>query len=103
MLHPAMHQFAVECFATTWSDFAHAMSRQHSAYYLNKTRVYETAIHGWKAQQTIMGLHTDLGNIRQAWQWAVAHTQIDALGRAMSDLATVYELLDRIGEGATLF
>ncbi|MDQ4075944.1 MAG: tetratricopeptide repeat protein [Chloroflexota bacterium] len=102
-LHELLRQFAAEHLSADFPDLAQAAPAQHSRYYLYFLAERQAALHGRESQQVMAELRAELNNIRQAWQWAVTHAQIDALDRASHGLADVYDLIGLFQEGVTAF
>ncbi|MCB8922295.1 MAG: tetratricopeptide repeat protein [Ardenticatenaceae bacterium] len=63
---------------------------KHSLYYLNLLPQYQQQLS--QGIQTTEELYADMPNIRMAWQWAIAHKEIYALGKAVEGLSILYRL-----------
>ena len=102
-IHELLRQFAAEKLASTDKKGVQQAHQQHSFYYLRFIAKYKdifaqskTGV-GWDAAQK------EIDNIRQAWQWAVAHKQWALVTEAVSGLTMFYQAHGLFQEAMTLF
>src|SRR5438105_13992227 len=79
-----------------------AIHERHSSYYLGLVAVQEQALYGSEAQPAVVTLRRQIGNIREAWEWAVGHGRDDALMGSLESmvrfwlLASLFEEAERV-------
>ncbi len=99
--HELTRQFAAEMLDEA-GDRA-IVAERHSQYYLGLMAQNDPAVIGAMRQSDVNTLRPDFDNIRQAWHWALAATQIDWLERSMNALAAYYEVTGLFEEAIDLF
>ncbi|MBN1311519.1 MAG: tetratricopeptide repeat protein [Anaerolineae bacterium] len=75
----------------------------HIAYYAGFLQQQEELASRGERQKAIDAIAGELGNIRVAWQKAIAHRDVKALGDALSTLHRFYEARSWFQEGNDLF
>ena len=100
-MHEMTRQFAAEKLKA--AGLEDALARRHSEYYLLLLSNHEAALHGESPAEVVGDLKGDIDNIRQAWQWAVAHAEVGLVAPAVEALATFYELAGLLSEGERVF
>ena len=102
-IHELLRQFAAEKLAVWQNNIASQTRQQHSAYYLRfiaaQKHLFSQSTTGmsWEAAQA------EIDNVRQAWEWAVAHARWDEIGKAVDGLSLYYHMHGLYQEGLTVF
>ncbi len=101
-LHELVRQFAAETLDQQidieQSAKFQAIHRRHCTYYLDQLGAYTPQLFGREPHKATLALQNDLDNLRQAWQFAVAHKQHSELISALPGFARFYELVGLIHE-----
>ncbi|MCB8943371.1 MAG: tetratricopeptide repeat protein [Ardenticatenaceae bacterium] len=95
-LHELLRQFALEKLGEAGET---AVARRHSQFYLHHLARLGPQLHGENSRQTRTTIQADLDNIRQAWQWALSHSQYEWLTPAIQPLAAYFRLAGLTAEG----
>ncbi len=94
-MHEIVRQFSLEKLdqlTTPTGESARAQTEEHHAYYyLDVLHQHEQPLYGATPRLTASQLQPLLDNIRQAWQWAVAHSAWEWLERCVVALSRFYE------------
>ncbi len=101
-LHELVRQYTTAHLDAEPSTLVDARQR-HSSYYLSLLAQSETQIKGPQQQAVITELNTEVANLRLAWQWAVTHGQIEAIGSAFPTLLIFFEVRNWFQAGVTFF
>ncbi len=72
----------------------------HCAYYTDFIHAH-SAIHGGEQVQAVADLEAELENMRQAWQWAVEHNNVEAIYKMTHTLMMFYQYQSRYLEAAS--
>lgn len=112
-LHELLRQFAAEKLAFPsghqllkgdGKDSADShIHEAHSRYYLGRLVERKDDLNGRKQRAALNELETETENIREAWRWAVANCQTEAVAEAQQGLANFYWAENWLEEGAELF
>lgn len=106
-LHTLIRQFATEKLSEL--DNLDATAARHAAYYTLFLAAYESALKGAGQENALIAIDQELANIRQAWQWAVAHLDTDGqaartiLHNMLESLNQYYCLRSWYHEGTAVF
>ncbi|MBN1247839.1 MAG: tetratricopeptide repeat protein [Anaerolineae bacterium] len=101
-VHELLRQYASERLTTSPAAETAARDR-HSAHYVAALAHFAADLTGPRQQAALAEVQADSENARVAWEWAVAHGQIDRLDRAMDGLAHFYHRRGRYQEGEAAF
>jgi predicted ATPase/DNA-binding SARP family transcriptional activator len=104
-----LRQFAEEQLGAVPGEAAE-VQRRHTAYYLGFVERMEASLKGdlqtaspIGQKQALERIQKDIGNIRLAWQWALAHRAFDEIERAVIGLALYYDIRSRFRQGERMF
>ena len=100
-LHELVRQFAAEQLAQR-SEEAAAVAERHADYYLAFVAKRADALRGSAPQQAAQPIRQALGDVRQAWQWAVIQGRSAALAKSVVGLGRFFILAGLFGEGEAL-
>jgi predicted ATPase len=100
-VHELLRQYAVGQLARSSDDEQRSHDR-HCRYY--GSLLQDSFDHMLDGRQLEMArrIETELGNIRAAWSWAIAHERVEFIQQAVGALWSFCELRSRYGEGADL-
>jgi tetratricopeptide (TPR) repeat protein len=101
-MHPILREYAVEKLAENPVEET-ATRDQHSRFYLSFIQERERSLKGDCAQDTQHEIYGELGNIREAWRWAVTREEIEDLRSSLAALSRFYDLRGLIREAQTVF
>jgi predicted ATPase/DNA-binding XRE family transcriptional regulator len=101
-LHELVRQYAHERLMAEPAAFEET-ARRHAAAYARLLAQHGPGLRGPSQPQVIGELVTELGNIRGAWEWAVAHKGAEQLIQASDTLFWLYEARSNCREGVPLF
>jgi tetratricopeptide (TPR) repeat protein len=76
---------------------------RHSRFYLAFVGDRATLLHGRESQKVVAEIQQEVDNVRQAWQWAVTHAEIEAIDHSLDGLSRYYLLAGPLQEGETAF
>ncbi|MCX7840195.1 MAG: NB-ARC domain-containing protein [Anaerolineae bacterium] len=96
-----VRQFADEKLCATPED-AEQTHHAHARYYADLLHARRTDLRLGKSD-ALAQVSEDIHNIRAAWQWGIAHAQMDILERAAEGLGSFLEVRSWTQEGAALF
>lgn len=85
------------------STLAVHVPQRFSHYFCTLLQQSEAELRGAGQEKRLPELEADLGNIRLAWQWAVARRDIEGLAAALNPLFHLYDTRSRFLEGEQLF
>ncbi len=112
-LHELLRQFAAEKLAAPTNNGSSqdsvetqariAASNAHSRYYLNRLVAREHDLNGRKQRAALDELEIEIENIREAWRWAAAQCQEQAVSEAQAGLANLFWAQNWLEEGVELF
>ncbi len=77
--------------------------KRHGLYYLRFLGEKETQLKGEKEKEALEEIQRELGNVREAWRWAVERGEWEELGRATESLGLFYEMRSLFYEGEEAF
>jgi serine/threonine protein kinase/DNA-binding SARP family transcriptional activator/predicted ATPase len=100
-IHELLRQFGAE--ALKKAGEAEATNGRHSDYYLALLRDREPDIKGRNQLAALREIEADLENIRIAWDWALAQSNLAALDHALECFHLFFDMSSRQAEGAALF
>jgi len=100
--HQLVRHYAGEKLAADPVEEA-AMQERHARYYAAFLHAHEGALVGREQRQALDEIHGEIGNVRAAWQWAVAHGRGDLLDQALGALDLFYEMRNWYREGWDTF
>jgi tetratricopeptide (TPR) repeat protein len=98
-LHELLRQFAMDKLGEMGAT---AVAQKHSQFYLQYLADIGSQFHGENPRQARTAVQTDSDNIRQAWQWALSHSQYEWLAPAIQPLSTYFHLAGLTAEGEAL-
>jgi predicted ATPase/DNA-binding XRE family transcriptional regulator len=101
-MHELVRQYARERLEAEPALFAET-ARRHAAAYARLLEQRGLGLRGPEQPQVIAELVQELGNIRGAWDWAVAHRGAEQLIQASDTLFWLYEARSNCREGVPLF
>src|SRR5207244_5977763 len=76
---------------------------RHCRYYSEFLDRRRTSLKGGQQAVALAEINAEIGNIRSAWQWAVAHGQDDAIRQCLETLILFYDTQSWYHEGAETF
>jgi hypothetical protein len=79
-VHELLRQYGEEKLRQT--EIVEAVRQAHSAHYLAFLAARDEDIKGRRQQAGLREIRADFENVRQAWLWAVAQRQVDAISQA---------------------
>jgi predicted ATPase/DNA-binding XRE family transcriptional regulator len=80
-----------------------AVQARHSRFFLSLVREGGKDLHSSRQRVALTRLSPEMANIRSAWTWALAHDQIELLGKAAQSLWYFFELLNYYREAEAVF
>lgn len=98
-LHELVRQFAASELGDSMDDVA----ERHSRYYLDWLGRSISGLQGRRQGETVAELVAEIDNIRAAWDWAAAHSEIAEVSQASPALWYLFELQAWFEEGETIF
>lgn len=101
-LHELLRQFTLQKLALEPSSQTNVYER-HSHFYLDFVGQHTEALQIHRPYESAAEIQRDLDNIRQAWQWAVAHVAVSSLVHSAAGLGYFYELSGLYEEGVSTF
>jgi len=101
-LHPLLRRYAVEKLAAQGDDERKTRTK-HSQFYIAFLQQQEAPLVGKHPEIALAEIGTEIGNIRTAWDWAVAQDDIENLGRGVGALSRFYELRGLFQQGEETF
>ena len=106
-LHTLLRQFAAEQLRALAGAEAETAAR-HAAYYAHFLAEQEEALKGMGQEEALLAIDQEIGNVRRAWQWAIAHLSsapaaCDLLRNTLESLYQYYGLRSWYHEGAAVF
>ncbi|MFO7538141.1 MAG: tetratricopeptide repeat protein [Chloroflexota bacterium] len=106
-LHTLLRQFAIEKLDERADDKAETAVR-HATHYTHLLAAQEERLQGHGQEDALLAIDREIGNVRQAWQWAIIHLAErplarDLLNRSLASLCHYYCLRSWYHEGAALF
>lgn len=85
------------------TELAAAVQARHSRYYCAWLARQQEQLHSPDQSNTLDSIAQELENARRAWQWALAHGQIEQVIQAAPSLADFFHIRSRFKEGRDLF
>ncbi|MBV7334334.1 tetratricopeptide repeat protein [Chloroflexi bacterium TSY] len=101
-MHEMLRQYAGEKLADQAVDKRETGMR-HCLYYMALVASQEEALGGVDLTSAVAKLKTCIDNIRTAWQWAVGHTNLDAIVQSTHGLLRYYVMTSQSAEGESAF
>jgi len=101
-IHELLRQFAAEQLAAE-SQVEQEVRQRHATYYLQWLAAQEADMTSPRSPAALQAIETELGNLNQAWLWAVAAHDATLLDAVLVSLYHFYSLKGRAPEGAALF
>jgi predicted ATPase/DNA-binding CsgD family transcriptional regulator len=101
IIHELLRQYAEEQLQT--SGTADATHQAHLTYYTDLLAQSESRIKGHGQLEALNQIETDFENIRTAWQWAVEHTDFEAIDQSLEALYWFCNMRARVPNGEKLF
>ena len=104
VIHELLRQYAAEQLHRTGKPLAQssavsAVHDRHAAYYCAFLNHCEADLKGPRQQTALAEIEAEEENIRTAWQWAVAHGQVEQLNQALFSLGLFLLWRGRLVEG----
>ncbi len=97
-MHEVLRHYAAEQLAADPSEMTQTEARHGRAVAAFLQR-QEPALQGPQQCEALDEIAAELGNVRQAWQWAVAHCDVAALRQSVNSLFQFYLVRSRFEEG----
>jgi predicted ATPase len=101
-VHELLRQYAAGQLARSAGEEQRSHDR-HSRYYGSLLQDSFDYILDGRQLEVTRRIETELGNIRAAWSWAIAHNRADFIQQAFGPLWSFYEIRSRYVEGADMF
>lgn len=102
-LHELLRQFAAEKLAASDGAVTDKTLRRHSIYYLHLIADYNSIFSKSNTAVNRKAAQTEIDNIRQAWEWAVANRQWASIADAVDGLSLFYQTYGLPQEGMSMF
>lgn len=100
--HPLLKRYAAERLAENAAEQAEANQR-HCRYFLEFTGQRQEALRGRQVGQALHEISEVIGDVRQAWNWALQNSQWELLDASIEGLFQFYNIRSRYADGAELF
>jgi predicted ATPase/DNA-binding SARP family transcriptional activator len=84
------------------SGIAEQTRDAHAGYFLSAMRQRVTEMRDGRPTEALEEIEVDLANVRAAWEWALARTDVRAIGSALESLYLFCRLRGRHAEGRAL-
>ena len=97
-MHPAIAQYAAEKLVEMGQQ--ELVAQQHCDYYALFLSKREAALHGAGQKQALEEIAAEIENLRAAWDWALAHSRLEAVRQATHSLADFYFIRSWFAQGA---
>jgi predicted ATPase len=102
-MHELLSQFAQEKLALYETAYAgESVQDRHSYYYITLLNLWEADLLDENLKQALAECRRELDNIRQAWQWAISRDRFEWIGRSLSTIVSIYDLLGLFQEAVTI-
>ncbi len=101
-MHPTLRDYATEKLAEHPEEEA-AVKEHHGRFYPSFLRITEGALRSESPQKAQNEIDGELGNVREAWRWAVAGAEFEELGSSAAALSRFYDLRGLIREAEAVF
>lgn len=101
-IHELLRQFAEE-HLDRQPNLRNQAEERHSKYYTGLLQTWESSLKSDGQIQALRNIEDEIGNVRNAWQWATIHNSAGEIDRAMQALILFYQMRSRIAEGAEAF
>ena len=101
-MHPTLQEYATEKLAEHPEEEA-VVRESHGRFYLSFLRTTENALRGESPQGAQSEIDNELGNVREAWRWAVDGAEFEELGSSAAALSRYYDLRGPIQEAEAVF
>ena len=101
-MHELLRQYAEQSLSSLADEQAAAGDRhcQYYAAFMDRSRA---AVKSAEQADALSAIHAEWGNVRAAWQWAVAHGQPQAVRQCLESLILFYDTQNWYHEGAETF
>lgn len=99
--HELLRQFAAEKLAQDRETLARTQER-HAHYYTDLLDQQSKPMRGKGQREAVALVATELENIRVAWQYAVAHADVDAISKSVDVLIAFYDMRGWYSAGIAL-
>ncbi len=100
-IHELLRQYVAQRLADSPDDEARCYDR-HCSYYATRLKADFQRILDGHQLDVARSIEAEIGNIRAAWSWALAHRRIDFIDSAVPALWPYYEYRCRYLEGASV-
>jgi predicted ATPase len=101
-MHELLRQFAAGQLSAQPGDEAAARTA-HSRYYLHFLTDFDRQLYSKRQGQALDVVGQEIDNLRTAWDWALAHGELDLVEQAVAPLYRFYWVRCRNREGEALF
>ncbi len=101
-MHELLRQFGQERLAELPGEEAAAKDR-HCTYYAAFLKSKEADLIGRNPGEALAAIAAELGNVRAAWDWAVAQGKLEEIDLAMESLCEFYRMRGGVNEGYETF
>ncbi|MGD8795153.1 MAG: tetratricopeptide repeat protein, partial [Anaerolineae bacterium] len=101
-MHALLQRFAAEKLASSPPDLEE-MEARHGAYYATWMRQQEEALHGEGQQEALRAVGREIGNVRAAWEGAIASRRFPVVEHLLRGLGRFYDVRGWLHEGRDAF
>jgi predicted ATPase/DNA-binding SARP family transcriptional activator len=101
-VHLTLRNYAAEKLAEMPEEERETQER-HGRVYLSFVQEREAALWGENPKQALEEINVELGNVREAWRWAVSQGSLEEIDTSTEGLSRFYDLRGRFREGETAF
>jgi predicted ATPase/DNA-binding SARP family transcriptional activator len=101
-VHLTLREYAAEKLAEMPEEEWETRER-HCLAYLSFVRQREKVLKGEGSKEALDDINVELGNIREAWRWAVAQARVKDIDSSLDGLGSFYDLRGLFREGEAVF
>ncbi len=101
-VHELLRQYAAEKLQATPGEEP-AVRDRHAAYYTNFLQARAGLLHSSRQTAALAEVGADIENEHAAWEWAIARSDADAIGRSLESLAEFYRVRGWLREAQDAF
>jgi len=101
-VHLTLREYAAEKLAEMPEEERETRER-HSRTYLSFVQQRDKSLKGEGSKEALDEIYVELGNVREAWRWAVAQARIKEIDSSLDGLGSFYDLRGLFREGEAVF
>lgn len=101
-LHEFLRHYATEKLQEQTGKAVETQHR-HGYYYTQFLRRRQSGLKRGRQLETLAEINAEIENVRTAWQWIIAHSQLQAIEQSLDSLYFFYEIVGRFQEGQKMF